>query len=164
MSREQVQDRRCASVRPASAEDLASVHGLLERAGLPTAGVEEWLRDFLVAEHQGEIVGVAGLEVYGASALLRSVAVRPDWQGSGLGRQLVERLLSAAQERGTQDVYLLTTTAEHYFPRLGFACISRDQVPQGVQGSVEFAEACPASAVVMQKTLDLAGHTTREAR
>ena len=36
--------------------------------------------DFIVAESEGELIGVAGLEVYGASALLRSVAVEDSWQ------------------------------------------------------------------------------------
>ena len=44
--------------------------------------------------------------------------------------------------------------AEHYFPRLGFACVGRDEVPERVQCSVEFTCACPASAVAMQKRLD----------
>ena len=90
-------DSRCVAVRKAGGEDLASVNELLAEAGLPTAGIEDWLPNFLVAEHEGRIVAVAGLESYGPSALLRSVAVRPDWRGSGLGRQLVERLLSDAR-------------------------------------------------------------------
>ncbi len=153
MSQELVSDRRCVSVRAAQSEDLSAITELLEQSGLPTSGVPEWLPHFLVAEHEGHLVGVAGLELYGPSALLRSVGVRPEWRGSGLGRQLVERLLTTAQERGTHDVYLLTTTAENYFPRFGFACIGRDQVPEQVQGSVEFTCACPASAVVMCKVL-----------
>jgi amino-acid N-acetyltransferase len=146
-------DGRCVAVRKAGGEDLALVNELLAEAGLPTDGIEDWLPNFLVAEHEGRIVAVAGLESYGPSALLRSVAVRPDWRNSGLGRELVERLLADAEASGTHDVYLLTTTAEHYFPRLGFACIARSDVPEGVQASVEFTSACPASAVVMQKTL-----------
>jgi amino-acid N-acetyltransferase len=144
---------RSASMRPAQPEDIRAVQELLEQSGLPTAGVEEWLQHFLVADSDGEVVAVAGLELYGASALLRSVAVRPAWRGSGLGRQLVDRLVSEAQRQRVHDIYLLTTTAEHYFPRLGFGCITRDDVPKEVQGSVEFTGACPASAIVMQKKL-----------
>jgi amino-acid N-acetyltransferase len=144
---------RQASVRSARPEDTRAVEELLDQSGLPTAGVAEWLPHFLVAEFEGQVVAVAGLELYGASALLRSVAVTPTWRGSGLGRQLVDRLVSEARQEGVHDIYLLTTTAEHYFPRLGFACIRRDDVPKEVQGSVEFTGACPASATVMQKTL-----------
>ncbi|HET9726048.1 MAG TPA: hypothetical protein VFP28_03965, partial [Gemmatimonadales bacterium] len=52
---------------------------------------------------------------------------------------------------GVRDVYLLTTTAEHYFPRLGFACVGRETVPAALQASAEFTGACPVSAVVMRK-------------
>lgn len=153
MSSEPVSDRRRVSVRAAQGEDLSAIKELLQQSGLPISGVEEWLSQFLVAEHEGHIVAVAGLELYGGSALLRSVAVSSEWRGSGLGHQLIDRLLAKAQERGNRDIYLLTTTAEHYFPRFGFACIARDQVPQQVQSSVEFTSACPASAVAMRKVL-----------
>ena len=52
---------------------------------------------------------------------------------------------------GVQEVFLLTTTAEHYFPRFGFACIRREEVA-GSAGRVEFQGACPASAAVMRKS------------
>lgn len=50
-------------------------------------------------------------------------------------------------------VFLLTTTAEHYFPRFGFACVSRDSVADAVKASPEFKGACPASAIAMRKSL-----------
>ena len=103
------------------------ITALIQQAGLPTAGVEESLGHFLVAEHEGDTVAAAGLEVYAPAALLRSVAVRPDWRGKGLGRELVDRLLAKAHAAGIQDIYLLTTTAENYFPRLGFVCVRRDR-------------------------------------
>ena len=93
------------------------------------------------------------MERYRDAGLLRSVAVAPEWQGSGVGRALVERVLHAGRAEGIRDVYLLTTTAEHYFPRLGFACVARSDVPDPVQASEEFKDACPASAVVMRKPL-----------
>ena len=52
-----------------------------------------------------------------------------------------------------QALYLLTTTAEGYFPKFGFERITRAEVPPSVQASVEFATACPASAIVMRKRL-----------
>jgi amino-acid N-acetyltransferase len=57
------------------------------------------------------------------------------------------------RQAGIEDVFLLTSTAEHYFPRFGFSCVGREVVTEGVQGSVEFQGACPASAVVMRKSL-----------
>jgi amino-acid N-acetyltransferase len=140
-------------VRPATPRDHAPVIALLEGASLPTAGVELDLADFLIAEKEGRTAGAIGLEPYGNAALLRSAVVDSDSRGTGVGRALVERLLANAKARGVREVYLLTTTAEQYFHRNGFVSIGRDQVPASVRESVEFREACPASAVVMRKVL-----------
>jgi amino-acid N-acetyltransferase len=141
----------CVSLRTAEPADLSAVLSLLERSELPTAGVADSFSHFLVAEAGGKLVGVAGLELYNGSALLRSVAVDGRWRGTGVGRVLVERALDLARERGIEDIYLLTTTAEHYFPQFGFTCVSRDSVAEGIRNSVEFRCACPASAKVMRR-------------
>lgn len=135
--------------RPATASDIGAVCRLLAELELPTAGVEEWWERFTLAESGREIVGVVGVETYPDGGLLRSVAVHPSMRGVGLGRALVERALQTARASGMRNVYLLTTTAETYFPRLGFARIGREAVPESVRASVEFRGACPASAVAM---------------
>jgi amino-acid N-acetyltransferase len=150
----ELKNGQCVELRTASAADLQSVFSLLDRSGLPTAGVADNFSQFLVAEAEGRLVGVVGFELYGESALLRSAAVEESWRGSGVGRVLVERALDLARERGIEDVYLLTTTAENYFPKFGFVCVRRDEVAHGVRSSVEFQTACPASATVMCKHLN----------
>ena len=126
---------------------------LLEATGLPTAGVPRTLGDFLVADAEDGLAGAIGLERYGSAALLRSAAVRPGDQGTGIGGALVRAVLDRARDGGLREIYLLTTTAERWFPRFGFTPIERDQVPDAVRGSVEFREACPASAAVMRVLL-----------
>jgi N-acetylglutamate synthase-like GNAT family acetyltransferase len=130
-----------------------SILQLLRNAGLPIDGLTEHLHTAFVAREGDAIVGCAALEVYPEGALLRSVAVAPGLRGHGLGQQLTEAAITLAQSLGSPTVYLLTTTAESYFPRLGFARISREQVPASVQQSIEFRSACPASAVVMRRAL-----------
>ena len=142
-----------ARLRPATADDLRLVERLLSESNLPLDGVRESLGSFVVAESQGDIVGVAGLETCGENALLRSVAVRPEWRSRGLGRELVTRVIADAEIRGVRALYLLTTTAERYFPSFGFRRVARDAVPDDVKATVEFREACPASAVVMARPL-----------
>jgi amino-acid N-acetyltransferase len=144
---------RSVELRTARESDLPAVLELLGQAQLPVVGVADSPEHFLVAESDSKVVGVVGLELYGESALLRSAAVVESWRGSGVGRVLVERALDVARERGIEDVYLLTTTAEEYFPRFGFAGVDRESVSPGVKASVEFREACPASAKVMRKCL-----------
>jgi N-acetylglutamate synthase-like GNAT family acetyltransferase len=144
-----------ATLRLAAPSDETAVETLLTASGLPLDGVHEALRCFVVAEDAGEIVGVAGIEacgVTGEHALLRSVAVSPPWRSRGLGRALVTRTIAEAEARGAKALYLLTTTAEHYFPTFGFQTTARASVPDDVRATAEFQGACPASATVMVRT------------
>ncbi|MGH7628065.1 MAG: arsenic resistance N-acetyltransferase ArsN2 [Gemmatimonadales bacterium] len=142
-----------ATLRPAGPADHAAVTALLERSALPVAGVSSGLDGFVVAEREGRIVGTAAMEAYGDVGLLRSVAVAPELRSAGLGAALVERVLDGARAAGVHDVFLLTTTAERYFPRHGFAVASRNDVPAALHASAEFRGACPASATVMRRRL-----------
>jgi amino-acid N-acetyltransferase len=144
----------CVTLRLGTDTDLPNILALLGQAGLPAEGVvPEVLPDFVIAENEGKLVGVAGLEIYRESALLRSVAVEERWRGTGVGRCLIDRALALSEERGIRDVYLLTTTAEHYFPQFGFASVNREAVPQSLHASAEFQGACPTTAVVMRKSI-----------
>ena len=141
-----------ATLRAARAADLPAVERLLLANGLPLDGVKEALGSFVVAQAGDDVVGVAGVEVCRDNALLRSVAVAPEWRSRGLGRALVTRAIADAGARGIRALYLLTTTAERYFPSFGFERISRDDVPDDVRATAEFRTACPASAAVMRRT------------
>ena len=140
-------------IEPAHERDLTEIHGLLERLQLPVEGVDDHVRTMLVARDGARVVGTAALELYADGALLRSVAVDPAHQGRRLGHHLTEAAIQLARSRGARAVFLLTTTAERFFPRFGFEPIPRNDVPASVQTSVEFRSACPASAVVMRKQL-----------
>jgi amino-acid N-acetyltransferase len=142
-----------ARLRPACREDLPAIERLLSDAGLPLSGVADSLETFTVAEGESEIIGVAGLELCGENALLRSVAVTPAWRSRGLGRMLVSHVIADAEARGLDGLFLLTTTADHYFPSFGFRRITRDDVPADVRETDEFRVACPASATVMRRAL-----------
>jgi amino-acid N-acetyltransferase len=137
----------------ADAGDLATIHALLTGDGLPTDGLADHVATAFVARDAGRIVGAAGLEVYEDGALLRSVVVDRAFRGSGVGRRLVDAVEELARARQVPALYLLTTTAADYFPKLGFGAISRESVPVGVRQSVEFVSACPASAAVLMKRL-----------
>ncbi len=139
------------TLRPATAADLPAVMALLEAHRLPTAGLAAPLDGFLVADDSGALVGVIGLERHAEFGLLRSAAVDASRRGSGVGRMLVERLLADAAARGVKAIYLLTTTAEDYFPRFAFEKVARDTVPAAVRASVEFTSACPETATVMMR-------------
>jgi amino-acid N-acetyltransferase len=143
-------------IRNATSADLTAVESLLSASDLPLDGVKDNFSNFVVAEDDGEIAGAIGLEEFGAVALLRSAVVSPKHRGSGVGRRLVERLLEGAEVAGIEELYLLTTTAEKYFPRFGFTRTTRSAVPNAVKASAEFQGACPDTAIVMTRRIGAA--------
>jgi amino-acid N-acetyltransferase len=142
------------SVRRAQASELTAVLQLLGGAGLPTADLASapdlqlW-----VAEIEGRLVGVIGLERFGTGALLRSLSIAPDSQRRGFGRALVARLERDAHAAGIERLVLLTETAQAFFRRLGYQIIDRVYVPKELKESAEFCSLCPASAVCLTKSL-----------
>jgi amino-acid N-acetyltransferase len=140
-------------IERARAGDADAVLQLLEQNHLPPDGLRDHLATTLVARDSGNVVGSAALEVYPEGALLRSVAVAPQRQGQGLGHDLTQAAIRLAQDLHVPAIYLLTTTADAYFPQFGFERIARGDVPASVQASIEFTSACPSSATVMRKSL-----------
>ena len=129
--------------------DYSPVTALLKAAGLPEDGARDCFENFVVADIDGAIVGAAGLELYGTQALLRSVVVDDVWRGNGIAARLVQDALALADGAGVEQVYLLTETAERYFPRHGFDFVDRSTITGPVLESVQFRSACPASLPVM---------------
>ena len=140
-----------ASIRRATAADADAIVTLVRDAQLAVPGVVEHLETFFVAERDRRAVGAIGLEVRGTDALLRSAVVSPEARGAGIGASLVTAVFDLARREGVETMYLLTTSAQGYWARQGFAVVSRDVVPDAVKRSEEFIGACPASAAAMMR-------------
>lgn len=141
-------------LRAARGEDAERVQRLLQLSKLPLDGLDEQFGDnYAVAVDGADLVGVEGIELYGEDGLLRSAAVDASRRGQGIGDALTRDRIAWARTRGLRAVYLLTTTAQNYFPRFGFVAASRDDAPDAIKRSREFADACPASAHFMKLTL-----------
>lgn len=144
--------------RVAAEHDYGSILGLLGGAELPTEDVSAaMVGNFLVCEADDSdgprLVGVVGLEPYGDVGLLRSLAVSEEMRGRGLGGRLVAAIEEHARGVGVQTMYLLTTTAEPFFEARGYSAAQRDEAPEAIQSTQEFAGLCPASAAFMAKAL-----------
>jgi len=128
---------------------------LLAAEGLPVADVTDaHLEHFFCVGSDESPTALVGLEIYGTDALLRSLVVGPDARTKGLGSALVRHAEHYAAARHVQAIYLLTTTAESFFERLGYRRVDRMQAPASIQSTREFASLCPVNSVFMIKRLD----------
>jgi amino-acid N-acetyltransferase len=139
------------AIGPARPEDRVAIEALLRDAGLPLDGYDD--TRFAVARVAGELAGVAGVERHGAHSLLRSVVVAPAYRGQHVAEALVADRLAWARSDGSQTASLLTTSADRYFERLGFARIERAQLPVELRGSTQLAIPACSTAVAMTRQL-----------
>jgi arsenate reductase len=147
------------AISPAIAEDRAAVESLLTAAKLPLDGLDLLGPDrafpygFALARLGGELVGVAGLELWGEYSMLRSVAVAEVHRGKGIADALVADRIGFARTEGVGALYLLTLRAEGYFARLGFEPIERSKLPHQLAKSTQLALPDCSTAVAMTKKL-----------
>lgn len=133
---------------------LQAAATMLESAQLPSADLSEsHLEHFFFSGPPQTPTGLVGLELCGPDVLLRSLVVDPRARASGLGSALLARAEAHARAHGARAVYLLTTTAEAFFARRGYARVGREAAPQGIRTTREFADICPASSAFMVKQL-----------
>lgn len=149
-------DDGAVAISGAAPSDLPEVLALLAEVGLPSEGVRELFTTFLVArDGAGRLVGCAGIERHDASALLRSVAVSPGLQRSGLGSRLTEAALDLARATGARDIVLLTTTAREFFvSRFAFTEARRADYDACFAASPEWELPRCSSAAVLRLGLE----------
>jgi amino-acid N-acetyltransferase len=87
---------------------------LLIKSNLPVEDLDEnkCLYALVRDEH---IIGTGGLEFFGDCALLRSVSIKEEERGRGLGKSINSYLEQIAKENGVRFLYLMTTTASEFF-------------------------------------------------
>jgi len=139
------------TISEASSDDLSDILNLLSQVQLPHDGVTDNVSAFLVArDESSRLIATIGLERHGNTALLRSAAVAPDYQGSGIGSRLTEQLLKRAANDNVERVVLLTSTAREFFARrFGFHETSRAIFDQELAESSEWNLPRCSSAVCM---------------
>ncbi len=118
-----------ALVRPFVESDIAGADRVLRAAFERETSFEAHLRltqliqpdGVLVACQDGQVVGTVGAVDYGAVAYIGLMAVAPDFQGHGLGRLLITRLLAWLAARGRPTILLdATDKGAALYETLGF--------------------------------------------
>ncbi len=127
------------NVRAAAIADVPAIHHLLEIYAskgnlLPRTMSELYrhLRDFFVIEIGGHIVAIGALEIFTEDlGEVRSLVVDANYERRGLGRLMVERIITEARKIGLRRVMALTYVPE-FFHRLGFKTVSMGSLPEKV--------------------------------
>lgn len=123
-------------LRRARPGDLAAIDALIVSEHLPPFRTADFLDTFWVLEGEEGLLGCAGLEVYGAAALLRSVVTALPVRGQGYGAALVRKAIEGAQRMGAQRLYLFTMDKAPFFQRFGFQpCTMEDFEPAARQST-----------------------------
>jgi amino-acid N-acetyltransferase len=130
-----------------------AVVALLQAEKLPVEDLPSSLDQFFIAVDEDVLAGVVGFEMHGAFALLRSLAVKPEYRNKKIASALIDEVESEASNKRFSGIYLLTETAADYFAAKGFQRVERGDVPLEIKRSSEFAHVCPVSAIVMKKEM-----------
>lgn len=125
--------------RKARIGDVATIQRLINsyaEKGLmlprPLVSLYEGLRDFTVAEVEGELVGAGALHIaWEDLAEVRGLAVVPGYERRGIGRGLVQVLLDEARSLGIARVFALTYQPG-FFEKCGFAVVDKEALPHKV--------------------------------
>ena len=114
------------SIRETNFKDYSAEDLELTYQNFTPAKVEEKMqvRDMFVYEREGNIIGTISLE----GDVLHSLFVMPSLQGEGLGKLLVQHVLSLAKTRGLEIVRLSSSiTAKPFYERLGFSVVEFEE-------------------------------------
>lgn len=77
----------------------------------------------------------------------------PGLRRRGLGPLLAGQLIGQARLDGADRLWLLTTEADEFFAELGWIAQGRDSAPGTVRRSRLYRDLCPATAVLMTRSL-----------
>ncbi|MBZ4672596.1 N-acetyltransferase [Deferribacterales bacterium Es71-Z0220] len=126
-------------IRSAKIPDVKEIQNLVnfhakkgEMLTLSLSEIYERIFEFDVYEENSQILGCCALHPsWEDLAEIRSLAVKEDFIGKGIGKQLVENALKRAKDLGIKKVFALTYKLE-FFKKLGFYEISKDGLPRKI--------------------------------
>ncbi|MEQ9310028.1 MAG: arsenic resistance N-acetyltransferase ArsN2 [Balneolaceae bacterium] len=142
-----------ASIVNAAQSDLNEIEDILRRNNLPIKDFSESEIVFYIVKDENEIIACAGIEKFENIALLRSVVIKEELRGAGLGSQFIDQILFKVKESNFIELYLLTENAEGFFSKKRFTSINREKAPECIKTSSEFSSICPSTAILMRNIL-----------
>ncbi|NLW47496.1 MAG: N-acetyltransferase [Firmicutes bacterium] len=127
------------SFRKAKMPDVEALHKLINELAeqglmLPRSRsvLYESLREFTIIENDGKFIGGGALHIIWEDlAEVRALAIKPEFHGKGIGKELIKELTNEAKELGIPQIFALTYQVE-FFKKCGFEEIVKEKMPQKV--------------------------------
>ncbi|SDM57446.1 amino-acid N-acetyltransferase [Geoalkalibacter ferrihydriticus] len=133
---------------------LPSIKGLLTECDLYAEDLDAAkVNHLLLCRTEGQLAGVVGMEVFGETGLLRSLAVAPAFRERGIGSLLLVRIERFAALQGARSFYLATEKAADFFAARGYTHLPTAEVPESVRAAPLFTELAARGASAMVKPL-----------
>ncbi len=125
-------------IRPATAADQATIRRMVRQARLPPFSLA-WPH-FLIAERDGQIIGIGQVRDHRGIPELGSLAVLPPYRGQGIGGQLI----AALEARAGLPLYLFCRAElEPYYGRFGYRRIPFRETPGPLRLKTGFSLVLP---------------------
>lgn len=140
---------------PATDKDLATIKSLLKQDNLPDADINTDSINFFKLISDKSEIGISGIELFGNLGLLRSVVINKKYRGQDFGKMLIASTEEKAKQLNLKYLYLLTTTADGFFNKMGYQKLGKTHAPEAIKNSNEFSNLCPDSAVLMVKKMEV---------
>ena len=127
------------NIRKAVLADIEGIYNLVDYYAergliLPRSrhSIFETLRDFTIAEQDGQIVGTCALTLaWDGLAEVRALTVAPQHLRSGVGLKIMASVIDEAKQLGISKLFVLTYHPE-FFATAGFSEISKEELPHKV--------------------------------
>ena len=128
-------------IRKAKVTDVKEIHALLlnysEKGlllGRSLSDLYDQIRDFYVFidEKKNAMAGICGLHIcWDKIAEIRSLAIKDEYKGQGMGIDLVNSCMNEAREFSIEQLFVLTYVSD-FFEKLGFRHVDKKVLPHKV--------------------------------
>jgi N-acetylglutamate synthase-like GNAT family acetyltransferase len=112
--------------RQATKNDSGAIRALISRVGINPLSLA-WQRFLLVIDEKDTLIGCGQIKPHGdGTRELASIAVTPDYQSKGIGKQIISRLM----EKESPPVYLTCrSNLGSYYQQFGFQKVYPSDLP-----------------------------------
>ena len=128
-------------LRKAVEADALNIHLLLHEYALQGVLLDRAVEDILiylknftvVVDADGHLLGCMAVRDFGNDLLeVRSLAIRPDLRGGGIGRKLVEKAISTLQSQRQNFRLFALTLRPGFFEKLNFRIVEKELFPEKI--------------------------------